>query len=137
MDFKAVIDTNVLVSALLKSNSTPGKIVVQATEGKIIPCLNEKIVEEYKEVLSRKKFKFNPIIVNTLIAKFIERGIFFNGIEASDDDILPDPKDVVFYEVTLDARQGSDAKLVTGNKKHFPERTFVVSPSEMVEIVEN
>ena len=40
MKYYAVIDTNVLVSALLKWDSLPGKIVTHALVGKIIPLVN-------------------------------------------------------------------------------------------------
>ena len=43
------------------------------------------------------------------------------------------PKDVVFYEVTLSKE---DAYLVTGNIKHFPQKPFVVTPAEMIAIIE-
>lgn len=46
---------------------------------------------------------------------------------------IPDPKDVVFYEVALSKE---DAYLVTGNKKHFPNKPIVVTPAEMVEILQ-
>ena len=46
---------------------------------------------------------------------------------------FPDPKDVVFYEVTLSKE---DAYLVTGNIKHFPKKPFVVTPAEMLAIIE-
>jgi superfamily II RNA helicase len=49
---------------------------------------------------------------------------------------MPDPKDVVFYRVTLGGKREQDTYLITGNKKHFPLKEFVVSPSEFLEIVE-
>ena len=48
------------------------------------------------------------------------------------DGVFPDPKDLVFYEVTLSKE---DSFLVTGNLKHFPKKPFVVSPAEMMEII--
>ena len=50
----AVIDINVLVSAMLKWTSVPGSIIEFAFSGVIIPVLNEKIVGEYREVLTRR-----------------------------------------------------------------------------------
>ena len=44
-----------------------------------------------------------------------------------------DSKDIVFYEVALSKK---DAYLVTGNKKHFPNTPIVVTPAEMVEILQ-
>ena len=48
---------------------------------------------------------------------------------------MPDPDDAVFYEIVMEARKNVDAYLVTGNLKHFPEEAFVVTPAEMVEII--
>ena len=48
------------------------------------------------------------------------------------DEFFPDPKDIVFYEVALSKE---DAYLVTGNKKHFPQKSIVVTPAEMLEIL--
>ena len=56
MKYYVVIDTNVLVSAVLKSHSVPGSIVELAFDGPIIPILNEAIEKKYREVLSRPKF---------------------------------------------------------------------------------
>ena len=53
MKYYAVIDTNVLVSALLKSASIPGIVARESLEGQIIPLLNDEIITEYRAVLSR------------------------------------------------------------------------------------
>ena len=39
----------------------------------------------------------------------------------------------MFYEVALSKE---DAYLVTGNKKHFPKTPIVVTPAEMLEILQ-
>ena len=49
--------------------------------------------------------------------------------------ILPDMKDLPFYEVVLEKRD-DDAYLVTGNIKHFPKEPFVVTPRELLDILE-
>ena len=46
---------------------------------------------------------------------------------------LPDPKDIVFYEIAL---ANEDSFLVTGNTKHFPKKPFVVTPAEMLQIIQ-
>ena len=51
------------------------------------------------------------------------------------DEYLPDPDDAVFYEIVMEARKDVDAYLVTGNLKHFPEKAFVVTPKEMMDII--
>ena len=53
-----VIDTNVLVSALLNINSNPGTVLLSVFKGETIPLLNPEILAEYRDVLARKKFKF-------------------------------------------------------------------------------
>ena len=58
MRYYAVIDTNVLVSAMLKFQSVPGKIANEALLGDLIPLLSDEIIAEYREVLARPKFKF-------------------------------------------------------------------------------
>ena len=56
----AVIDTNVLVSALFTSNveAATVKVLDALLQEKIIPLYNEEIYDEYVEVLSRPKFHF-------------------------------------------------------------------------------
>ena len=64
MKYFAVIDTNVIVSAMLKSNSTPAAVLREVLTGNISLLANEEIFDEYTEVLSRKKFGFDA---NTVI----------------------------------------------------------------------
>ena len=53
------------------------------------------------------------------------------------DEPIIDPKDAVFYEVVMEMRQTDEAYLVTGNLKHFPVKHFIVTPREMLDILEN
>lgn len=133
MKYYAVIDTNVLVSAMLKWNSVPGNVMELVFDGPIIPVYNLEILKEYREVLSRPKFHLTEEIVDDVLENIESRGI---NVEAETlDIILPDPKDRVFYEVVLEERKTEDAYLVTGNIKHFPAETFVVTPRKMLDIV--
>lgn len=136
MLYYAVIDTNVLVSAMLKFQSVPGQIANEALLGALIPLLSDEIVAEYREVLARPKFKFNQRTVDAFIDGIIDRGIFVDTVPV--EEIILDPKDVVFYEVVMEGRKEyEDAYLVTGNIKHFPARSFVVTPKEMLDIIHN
>lgn len=133
MVYYAVIDTNVLVSAMLKYPSIPGEVLRLTFSGTIIPLLNEQIVKEYREVLSRPKFHLTGEIVDTIVGEIERLGVF---IDAETLDItMPDMKDKVFYEVVMEKRKTESAYLVTGNMKHFPEKSFVVTPREMIEII--
>ena len=133
MKYYAVIDTNVLVSAMLKWNSVPGHIIELVFDDLIVPVLSREIVEEYKEVLSRSKFHLSNDIVEDIIASLTEIGIFVNG-ETLDTDFI-DEKDRMFFEVVMEERKEEDAYLVTGNIRHFPVQPFVVTPRQMLDII--
>lgn len=134
MTYYAVIDTNVIVSSMLKRDSFPGKVLDYVLHGTIVPLLNDDILSEYIDVLSRNEFGFSISDVDELQSFLQVNGIFLNRTKV--EDIFPDPDDAVFYEVALTARNVPDAYLVTGSIKHFPSRSFVVTPREMVEIIE-
>ena len=134
MQYYAVIDTNVLVSAMLKFQSIPGQIVKEALLGTVIPLLCDEIVAEYREVLARPKFKFDQETIDVFIDGIVDRGIFVDAV--SIEEVIPDPKDIVFYEVVTEGRREYDeAYLVTGNGKHFPKKPFVVTPNELLSII--
>ncbi len=129
----AVIDTNVLVSAMLKWTSVPGNILEFAISGTLIPVLNDEIVAEYRNVLMRDRFHLTKDIVDNIIQALEEHGEYINTDNMDYD--MPDPKDVVFYAIVMEKRKDEDAYLVTGNIKHFPQRPFVVTPREMLDII--
>ena len=130
-----VIDTNVLVSALItrNENSPTVQILRFLANGNIVPVYSEDIVKEYNEVLRRAKFKLSESLIINLLKDIMDNGLKITEL-AKVTETMPDPKDIVFYAVTLSA-QDKDAFLVTGNGKHFPEKPFVVTPSELVEIL--
>ena len=135
MKYYAVIDTNVLVSAMLKWNSVPGTVLQMVYNGVITPLWNAEILDEYREVLSRPGFHLSREIVDIVIGGMMSEGICVDR-EALDID-LPDPKDRVFYEIVMEERKTKDAYLVTGNMKHFPAEPFIVTPRQMLDIVLN
>lgn len=134
MKYYAVLDTNVLVSAMLKTGSVPGQIAAEALNGDIIPVLNDEIVAEYEDVLSRPKFRFDKKAINVFLDELKKRSVYsdYGLIE----DEIPDSKDVIFYAVLMEKRKGDDTYLVTGNLRHFPMRTYIVTPREMLDIIE-
>jgi putative PIN family toxin of toxin-antitoxin system len=132
MIHKAVIDTNVLVSAFWNGNeaSPPYRIYRAMIEQKFIPLFNDEIIEEYNDVLHRRRFKFPFWKVNELIDFIKEHGERISPAEPNTED-FPDPDDKIFYCVAL-ATQDEDAVLVTGNAKHFPPAPFIVSPADFI-----
>lgn len=124
-----------MVSAMLRWDSAPRCVLEHAFVGDIIPLLNEQVLKEYTEVLRRPKFHFDEDKINIIIDGMVKRGIFID-VEAA-GVVLPDPKDAVFYEIVMEKRKYDEAFLVTGNKKHFPTEPYIVTPREMLTILDN
>lgn len=135
MNCYAVIDTNVIVSALLKENSIPGKILEYIFKGNIIPVANSKILKEYFEVLHRSKFCFDREYVDYIIEYFILNSILIDEYDESNYKLM-DIDDAVFYDTAIETRKHTDAYLITGNTKHFPDENFIVTPRKMLDIIE-
>jgi putative PIN family toxin of toxin-antitoxin system len=135
MSHYAVIDTNVLVSALLarRSDSAVVLVVEKVFEGSVVPVFSKDILEEYSVVLHREKFGFDPATVNSFLYEIKLRGIM---IEAVQETItLSDVKDIPFYAVSLAAKE-YETFLVTGNIKHFPDKPFIVTPAQFIELIQ-
>ena len=128
----AVIDTNVLVSALLSrfKNTSTVQLLQLLILGDITPIYNDEILNEYQYVFTRPKFGFPNTIIDETLEVIKRYGI--NSSRKESNEQLPDPKDIVFYEVALSV---DDSYLVTGNTKHFPKKPFVVTPAEMLQII--
>ena len=135
MKIFAIIDTNVLVSALLNWDSVPGAVMEEAINGNLVPVLHNAIIAEYDEVLHRKKFPFLEDDIQALLRRIKERGVFW--VPALIDEKLPDEKDVIFYAVTMEVRKEEEAYLVTGNIRHFPVKPYIITPREMLSILQN
>jgi len=129
----AVIDTNVIVSAMYTHNpESPTKLILDSIfQGDVIPLYDEEIIKEYREVLSRRQFPFKPENISDVI-NAVERFGIDPGRKAANAEAFPDPKDIVFYEVALSKE---DSFLVTGNTKHFPKTPIVVTPAAFLEIL--
>lgn len=129
----AVIDTNVLVSAYISRNSLSStvKVVSYMFNGHIVPVYNEEIIAEYAEVLHRPKFHLDENDIKLLIRYIRRYGIHSERVPYNGE--MPDEKDRPFYEVSL-SHDGSF--LVTGNLKHFPVTPQVVTPAQIISILE-
>ena len=132
MKIYAVIDTNVIVSALLShyDDAATVQTIKRVISGDIVPIYNDDIINEYLTVLHRSKFNFSESLITETIKVIIDFGISTERLESS--IVLPDPKDLVFYEVALSV---DDSFLVTGNIKHFPKKPFIVTPAELLRIM--
>ena len=135
MVYYAVIDTNVFISALLskRDDAATVKVLEAMFDGKIVPLYHEEILAEYDEVLHRNKFHFKEETIQVILKAVKQYGI--EVFPQPTGEILVDMDDLVFYEVAMEKRD-EDAYLVTGNQKHYPVRNFIVTPAEMIEIIE-
>lgn len=131
----AVIDTNVFISALITKNngSSTVKVMEAVLKGDIVPLYHADIIAEYDAVLHRAKFKIDDTTIQLLIDAIVKYGV--EVFPQSTGEILVDMDDLIFYEVVMEKRD-DDAYLVTGNQKHYPLKDFIVTPAEMIQILE-
>ena len=136
MKYYAVFDTNVLVASLLTKHpdSPTARVVDAISEEKLIPLYNEEILEEYDDALHRAKFPFSNAAIQNIIQVIRQFGLAVSPSPTG--EVLPDMDDLVFYEVVMEKRKADDAYLITGNLKHFPVREYIVTPAEMMSILE-
>jgi putative PIN family toxin of toxin-antitoxin system len=125
-----VLDTNVLVSGLLKPFSSSAAILRLAVSGLIRPAHDFRILTEYREVLNRAVFGFDRRSVEEFLRQIEDEGLAVSPPPLSFR--LPDPWDEPFLEVAIGS---AAAALITGNKRHFPVKQAglkISSPSEFI-----
>jgi putative PIN family toxin of toxin-antitoxin system len=132
----AVVDTNVLVSALLskKSDTATVRVFRAMLQGQFTPLYHQEILDEYDEVFHRPRFHLTEDVIQTVMAAIKKFGI--EVFPQPTGEILIDLDDLIFYEVAMEKRD-DNAYLVTGNRKHYPVKDFIVTPSEMMDILDN
>lgn len=125
-----VLDTNVLVSALLTERGPCAAIVDHARAGELILAWSPAMLAEYADVLKRPKFRLPASAVSALLAQFPPSAMI-HPVETVPE--LPDPADEVFLATAMAA----DRVLVTGNAKHYPPelraRVLVLNPREALD----
>jgi len=112
-----VLDTNVIVSGILKPFSKGASILRLVSDGTIRLAYDLRLLSEYRDVLSRPQFNFPKENVDAFLAQIEEEG-FLVSVRPLEIR-LPDPDDEPFLEVAL---SGKVEAIVTGNKRHFPAR---------------
>ena len=130
---RLVIDTNVLVSAALKSESLQRTVFILAITRPAHLCVSKPILEEYAEVLSRPELAIRSGIRSQFLQLVRNRAHVV--VPSRRIEITSDPDDNIFIECTDAARADF---LVTGNRRHFPaywKSTKTVSPCEFVSLV--
>jgi len=126
---RIVIDTNILISAILspKGNSAQIMTLISLNELQLIFC--SKILDEYTKVLAYERLKIPVQAQNKIIKGINKLGIL---IEPPLSTIhLPDESDRIFY----DTARASGAILITGNMKHFPAESFIMTPADYIKMI--
>ncbi|MGE0087823.1 MAG: putative toxin-antitoxin system toxin component, PIN family [Desulfococcaceae bacterium] len=134
---RTVIDTNVIVSGLIKPDSTPELILMMILETRHVrPCLSDDIFSEYKRVPGYGKFRkyLDQKKVGKFLSQFREKSIWVKP-EQKLDVIKNDPDDNRFLECALAAQAHY---LITGNTKHFQFKNFrktrIISPGDFLTV---
>lgn len=114
---RVVLDTNVLISALLKPGSVPDRLIRAIARPRAIALFDVRIATEYREVLSRPKFKaIAAERVEELLARVLGGGEDLGAVPVW-DGAMTDDSDRMFVEVAL---AGRAQVLVTGNLRDYP-----------------
>ena len=131
-----IYDTNVIVSAFLKFESVPHKVVKLIFSKSIKLIYTNDIYREYQEVLNRTKFNFKKCDIDDFLkaSSLVGEKIDTNDIEVE----LIDKGDIPFYKAFLKKKMSENLVfLVTGNKKAFSYKSIILSPREFYELIEN
>jgi len=129
---KIILDTNVLVSALIQRNFPYLIISELFIEDKVTLCISDELMLEYYEVLNRKKFAKYPDFVNAaekLLATVETKGAkFYPKTKVS---LISDQDDNRLLEL---AEESKANYLITGNSNDFTmnsyKKTKIVTPKE-------
>ena len=123
---RAVLDTNVLVSALWTPAGNASAIINLILSDKLIPCFDQHILDEYRIVLSRPRLSFSEGQVDELLGEISTRGLLVMVLPST--IALSDESDRKFYDVA----KYCAAYLITGNIKHYPKDSLIVSPARFL-----
>jgi len=121
-----VLDTNILVSAMLTINGIPARIIEMALDGELSVCYNSNILLEYNNVLYRPQFDFNAKKVKNIVSTITELGIELTPTASNFP--MTHESDRKFY----DLHKAANAILITGNIKHFPKESIIIKPADFI-----
>lgn len=117
MNVRLVVDTNVLVSTLLKPGSVPDRALGAIWRSATV-LVDARLLAEYHEVLERPKFRAAPRARLTELLALVRERSEDVGSTPAYGRPMHDEGDRIFVEVALAGR--ADA-IVTGNIRHYPE----------------
>jgi uncharacterized protein len=130
---RVVLDTNVIVSALLQPLGPPAAVFMLVAGGAVRLCVSGKVYAEYEEVLRRPRLARDEEVITSTLQMVREKGFWVKPTETI--KACSDPDDDIFLECAHAARADY---LVTGNLKHFPQsfgNTLIVTPRRLQEFL--
>jgi putative PIN family toxin of toxin-antitoxin system len=130
---RVVLDTNIVVSALLQPLGPPARVFAFALGRLIQPCLSGDIYAEYEEVIARPRFGLDEDTIVASLRAVREQSLWVRPAVAI--RVCSDPDDDMFLECASAARANY---LVTGNLRHFPavwNETMIVAPRDLLDII--
>jgi len=131
---RVVLDTNILVSALLQPQGLPARTFLMALAGTTAQlCVSGDIYAEYEEVIRRSKFNRSEAVIESALHAIWQNGLWVKRSEKV--HACSDPDDDIFLECAQAARAHY---LVTGNQKHFPAKwadTQIVTARQFLDAV--
>ena len=129
-----VLDTNVLVSALITPFGNAARILDMVIRGDLRLLYDDRIISEFREVLLRPKFSFAPGDVEALLDYFETDGVKITPSLINEPLVAKD--DIPFLEVAI---SGKADVLITGNKRHFQTKfkrsVKIMNPDEFLKIL--
>jgi putative PIN family toxin of toxin-antitoxin system len=127
---KIVLDTNIIISALLSPDGNPAKILSLISVSDDIQLFySVEILSEYRRVLSYPRLNISE--EKKLRAVWLIETFGTLIKPPTSTMLLPDESDRIFY----DTAHESGAILVTGNTKHYPVEAFIMTPSDFLDML--
>lgn len=112
---RVVLDTNIIVSALLVPSGTQASVLLLALRGPNALYVSQPVLAEYDEVLRRPRLKLQPRQIDEALAAI--RKVAKLVAPAQTLSVSADESDNRFLEC---AEAAEADYLVTGNTRHFP-----------------
>jgi len=133
---RVVLDTNILVSALLQPQGLPARIFLMTLSGTTAQlCVSGDVYTEYEEVIRRSKFNRSEAVIESALRAIRQNGFWVKPSERV--RACSDPDDDIFLEC---AQAAHAHYLVTGNQKDFPGKwadTQIVTARQFLDAVAN
>jgi len=130
---RVVLDTNIVISAMLRSGGFPEAIFNLGVDRVIQLCISEPVMAEYEEVLRRARLGIHPEKVANALARIRDAAVLVTPTTVVTAAV--DPDDNIF----LECAEAAEAQyVVTGNQADFPEvwaGARIVTPRQFLEVI--